>query len=162
MVIALVGDPNPRSLQSAFISNKTSISLARRELADFPEGIVIEIRDLAGDRIQSVRLEHALTLDASNRTALHRLGLMALRKGDYEDAAIFLEKAARLDSEHPGIVKALGFTYVWLGDFERAYVLLNRFSGVSNELEGYAHWWSKIGRPDLATNALAMVAKISD
>jgi hypothetical protein len=153
IILGLTGDVAPQSIRSTFIANQAAVNLARRELAGFPETVVVEIKDLAGDAIQRERLERALMLDAENRTALHRLGLLGLRKGDFIAAAGSLEKAAALDPEHLGIAKALGYTYVWLGEFEKAGTILENFPAAKNELQGYAAYWLEQERADLASNA---------
>jgi tetratricopeptide (TPR) repeat protein len=153
IILGLTHELNPHSVRSMYAANQAAVSLARRELAGFPETVVVEIRDLAGDAIQRERLERALILDGDNRTALHRLGLLELRKGNFVAAADSLEKAAALDPDHTGIAKALGYTYVWLGEFDRADAILAHFPSAKNELKGYASYWSKLERTVLAGNA---------
>lgn len=158
IVIALAGTASPNGLLSKYLSNQAAISLSRRELAGFPGGVVFQIEHLAADGIQRQRLERAIELDRENRTAFHRLGLLELRRGDFQPAALRLEQALSIDPNHQGISKALGYTYVWLGEFEKAETILAGFPAARTEMEGYAHWWSTQDRPDLSENASRMTS----
>ncbi len=137
-----------------------AVEMARVELAGFPEASWE--RDLAPGEFQKARahLDQARRLDPENKTAAHRLGLLALRFGDYEQAAADLEIAAGANPSH-GLAKALGYCYTWLGDFERAGPLLLSVAEARYELRNYSRWWRTQGRPDLAGHAAQMEQRLA-
>ena len=111
-------------------------------------------------RASAGALPVVINIRTANRTANHRLGLLALQRLDFSGAAIFLEKAHQVDSGHRGISKALGLTYVWLGQYEQARALLRDIPEAGRELDTYSWWWTTQNRPDLAEKAADMVKKL--
>jgi hypothetical protein len=147
-------------LLAAWHANMGAVEYARIDLADWPRNQWSsgqEAPALAATRPNFVK---ALSVDAGNRTAHHRLGLLARLERDFETAATELQAARDVDPNHWGINKPLGLTYVWLGDFERAEPLLRTVGGVSRELEVYAWWWGTQQRADLAAFARHMAARL--
>ena len=101
--------------------------------------------------------EKALSYDADNRTANHRLGLIAMLNRDYETAVSYLGTAYQTDPDHRGIIKNLGYSYVWLGEYETAAPLLDLIDESDQELDEYSRWWGQQGRSDLAYRAATMI-----
>jgi thioredoxin-like negative regulator of GroEL len=101
--------------------------------------------------------QQALWYNPAQRTANHRLGLIAMQVRDFEAAARFLVAAHQSDPDHRGIRKALGYTYVWLGQIPKASQLLSILPETEREMSAYIDWWREQGRPDLAEHAQRMV-----
>lgn len=129
-----------------------AVEMAKVELAGFPEVSWDRAYNPAEFLGARAYLEQARRLDPHNRTAAHRLGLLAFQAGDCEQAIVALELAAGADPPH-GLAKPLGYCYTWLGDFERAGPLLLRIPEARYELNIYGLWWGTQNRPDLAERA---------
>jgi len=141
------------SLASVWHSNLAALEQSRSDLA---QGSVFDINTFPTDTRVEQSLLLALELNPSNRTAYHRMGMLALRHGEFERGAMYLEAASTLDPEHPGIAKALGYAYTWLGEIDRAYDIFTHFPETGYELSLYADWWLTQDRHDLAENAAAV------
>ena len=103
---------------------------------------------------------NTLVTDPDNRTALQRLGLIALQRRDYPQAVEYLEAAYILDSAHRGIQKSLGYAYTWNGEVEKAVNLLKFFPEVRRELKIYIRWWGGKNHIDLALAAYAVLQEL--
>jgi tetratricopeptide (TPR) repeat protein len=135
--------------------------MARLELAGFPDN---EWKvDPTRPQLVSAQahLERALAEDASNVTALYRLGALALERDDLNAARMYLEAAYRFDANHRGVRKMLGYVDVWSGDFERAAQLLATIPEAPGEIEVYVWWWKTQGRDDLSALAEQMLAYLA-
>lgn len=144
---------NLKQIRAAWQANLGAVQLAKVELAGFPES------GWAGEEIvphlaaADAALQTALQRDPSNRTANHRLGLIAMYRRDFVSAARLLEAALARSPSHRGIIKALAYCYVWLGDVERAQVFLAQIPEAAEELDVYSWWWQTQDREDLSANA---------
>ena len=132
--------------------------MARAELVGWPTNQWDSGGDLGRFDQATALLERSLALDPNNRTANHRLGLIAMVGREYETAVAFLETAVMETPEHRGIVKSVGYSHVWLGDFDQALVYLRDISESQAEMTIYSNWWNRQNRPDLASKASEMVA----
>jgi len=141
------------SITSVWQSNLAALEQSR---SDMVQGIVFDINTFSSDSRVEQSLLDALELNPNNRTAHHRMGMLALRHGEYERGAMYLEAASALDPEHPGIAKALGYAYTWLGEIDRAYSIFTNFPETGYELSLYANWWLTQDREDLAEYAAAV------
>jgi tetratricopeptide (TPR) repeat protein len=108
------------------------------------------------------QFDRALAYDPDNRTAQHRLGLIAMKTGDYATAVSQLETAYRLSPDHRGIRKSLGYSYVWLGEFDQALDILTPISELPMEMAGFQAWWINRDQPELSDNAEKMGAIFID
>jgi O-antigen ligase len=140
-------------LLSAWYADLGAVHTARVELADFPSG---EWDD--GSRMEALSpavdlFQRALQLNPDNRTAHHRLGLIAMLRRDFSNAVTHLNRAHELDAGHRGIRKALGYSYVWAGQLEEAMAMLAEIPEAKQEMSVYAWWWGTQDRPDLSTHA---------
>ncbi|MEZ4593090.1 MAG: hypothetical protein R3D55_18405, partial [Chloroflexota bacterium] len=97
-------------------------------------------------------------LNPANRTAHHRLGLLAMLAREYDTAVAHLQTAHAVTPEYRGIVKPLGYSYVWLGAYDQAAPLLATIPEAQVEMTVYTSWWQDQERPDLASQATSMVA----
>ena len=149
-------------LRSTWYANLGAVRLAKIELAGFPANAWTESSMLAESGSVEAPLQYALRLDPANRTAHHRLGLIALSQGDFESAAAHLETAYQKSPKHRGIAKALGYSYAWLGEANKARLYLERIPETQSELEAYAWWWQTQGRMDLSANATQLAASIKN
>lgn len=104
--------------------------------------------------------QRALMIDPADRTANHRLGLIAMSERDYESAETYLEAAYREDPNNRGIIKVLGFCTAWLGDYDRSFEFLKQIPEAEQELEVYAWWWQSQGLDDLSLKARMMSAHL--
>lgn len=141
------------------MANLGAVKMAQVELAGWPD---IRPDAIKADAlsIEQELFEQALTYDAKNRTAYHRLGLIAIKERDFDTAELYLSRAYDLDKKHRGIVKALGFVYVWQNKLDEAIPLLLTIPEATYELEIYSNWWRDQDRPDLSQLALKAVTEI--
>lgn len=146
-----------RPLLAAWHANLGAVAHDRIELSGWPRGEWDDGSNAALLGQAEPALQKAIALDASNRTALHRLGSAAMLGRDFPRAIRYLQRAYDSDPRHRGITKALGYGYVWLGESDRAAPLLARIPEARDELEVYAWWWGTQGRKDLAERARHMV-----
>jgi len=153
ITLCLLGAFTWNSLSSIWQSNLAALEQSRSDLA---QAIVFDINTFPSDSRVEQSLLHALELNPNNRTAHHRMGMLALRHGEYEQGAKYLEAASALDPEHPGIAKALGYAYTWLGEIDQAYSIFTHFPETGYELSLYADWWLTQDREDLAEYAAAV------
>ncbi len=159
VLIVAMGFRQP--LMAAFYANRGALRMAQVELAGFPATQAAQPSSTAELSLAQVDFEQALELNPGNRTANHRLGLLAMKKLDFQSAAAALEAAYQSDSGHRGINKALGLSYVWLGRYEQALPLLRTIPESGTELDIYIWWWPTQNRPDLAEKATEMVHRLN-
>ncbi|MBE0410138.1 MAG: hypothetical protein IBX69_10445, partial [Anaerolineales bacterium] len=141
--------------------NLASVEMARIELRDFPRNEWVYSSDvhLMADSVELMR--RALHIDPNLHASYHRLGLIALKQHDFSLALEHLERAYDLHPTHRGIQKNLGYSFVWVGNYPRAKELLIDLPETHLELGNYSHFWRLNSRPDLADNALFMVAELA-
>ena len=141
---------NFRSICSMWYANLGAVELSRVQLEGFPE------RGWQGPAIvpklapAESALLSALAFDPVNRTANHRLGLIAMFRRDFSSAAGYLAAAQQGAPAHRGIIKSLGFSYAWLGDMDNAVSFLKEIPETEKELDAYYSWWKEQGRDDLS------------
>ena len=85
--------------------------MAQKELSGWPEDRSAENRPVKDFQEDRSLFLNALALDPSNRTAHHRLGLLALRDRDFNKAVVHLQAAHEIDrdSRFPWeIIKKMG------------------------------------------------------
>lgn len=144
---------NLNSVRSTWYTNLGAVQLAKVELTGFPNNgwagnDIIPKLDVAESTFHS-----SLQFDPTNRTANHRLGMIAMYRMDFEAAESYLEVAHMQAPNHRGVVKSLGYSYLWSGDFQKAQLLLAQIPEVEQELNVYKWWWSSRGRNDLSDMA---------
>lgn len=132
---------------SAWQSNLGAIEMSRAELANFPSGEWSDGDEVPALASAQARFERAILFDRNNRTAWHRLGLIAMLERDYATAKDALYNAYLLDNGHRGIRKNLAYAYVWTGHPERALPLLLNIPEAYQELATYRGWWIGQGYP---------------
>ncbi len=90
-------------IQAQWFANLGAVQMTRVELAGWPINQWDDGSN-AGKLISAERyLQEALAYNPNNRTANHRLGLIAMVNRDYPSAVTYLESAADRDQNHPGI-----------------------------------------------------------
>jgi len=151
---------NFSTVRSTGSANLGAVQMAKVELAGFPTGKWTEPSILPKLEQANVSFQSALEADPTNRTANHRLGLIAMLRGDYSSAVLYLEKAHQEAPNHRGIIKALGYSYAWLGDIEEASLFLGKIPEARHELGVYSWWWETQGRPDLSEKATLMLSRL--
>ena len=109
-ILLVVGKP----LLAAWHANLGALQMARVELADWPSSASSRMTQIIGTDFDESSFLTALELDPTNRTAHHRLGLVALANGDYVKGVSLLEQAFRSDESHRGVWRPLGYGYIWL------------------------------------------------
>lgn len=137
-------------------SNLGAVAMAQNELAGWPTNEWNKDPDVSDLDSAKDRFLLAVKLDPNNRTAHHRLGLIALQGGQYNEAQDQLGEAYRIKSDHRGIQKTLGYANVWAGSFDQAAQLLAKIPEAEYELSVYAIWWKSLRRVDLARQAKQM------
>lgn len=143
------------SLLSSWYATLGAIEMDRVELANYPSGEWSDGSEAVDLGVAVSQFNRALLYDQDNRTAWHRLGLVAMLDRDFETAADSLYHAYLLDSQHRGIRKSLAYARLWAGDLEQAMPLLQEVPDVELELANYVEWWKSQGRPDLSERAEA-------
>lgn len=146
-------------LYGNILSNIGAVYQSKIELANFPTG-AWENPNLAV-QLQSVEpiYRESLWYNPKSRTAYHRLGLIAMYRGDYQNALDYLNQAHLLDPSHRGIYKNLGYAYLWTGDLQRAFTYLKNIPEATRELEAYLTRWTIEEKPELA-NYTQQILKI--
>jgi hypothetical protein len=150
---------NLNLVRAIWYANLGVIQMAQVELAGFPTDKWTEPTILPDLETAEASFRSALHFDPANRTANHRLGLIAMLRQDFDAAINYLEVAHEQAPEHRGIIKALGYSYVWLGEVERAQMLLSEIPEAEHELSVYDWWWEDHGRDDLSANAALMASR---
>jgi lipopolysaccharide biosynthesis regulator YciM len=135
--------------------------MAKAELAGFPTNQWADPSILPQLEQADAALRTALLSDPANRTANHRLGLIALLRRDFPSAAAFLEEAYRSAPNHRGVIKALGYCYAWLGEMEKARSFLSKIPEARTELDVYTWWWRTQGQPGLADRASTILSELN-
>jgi tetratricopeptide (TPR) repeat protein len=135
-------------------ANLGAVSMAQYELAGWPTNKWNSNPDVS--RLEPARegFQRAIKMNPNNRTAHHRLGLIALQGGQYEEAQDQLGEAYRIDNNHRGIQKAYGYASAWAGNYDQAARILAEIPEAEYELSKYAIWWKHLGRIDLASQAI--------
>jgi tetratricopeptide (TPR) repeat protein len=127
--------------------------MARAQLAGFPANQWEDLQQVEAVAPSIVWFEKAVQYDSHNRTALHRLGLVALLGRDFPTAVSYLERAYRVDSQYRGIRKTLAYSEIWSQNLAQALPLLRQLPEAQGELEAYIGWWGSQDRSDLAALA---------
>jgi O-antigen ligase len=158
IIVALV---NRFELLSTWYSNQGSIAMAKAELAGFPtnqwetKSILPALAPAEIDFLQSLKY------NPNNRTANHRLGLIAMLREDLPSAIAYLEAAYRADPGHRGVMKSLGYAYTWSGQYDKALALLQQIPEARQELETYTWWWTTQNRADFSMKSGLMAKQLS-
>lgn len=143
-----------RPLLSAWYANWGAVHMAQVELDGWPMN-QWDDGTLAG-QVETNAFIQALRWDEANGTALYRLGLVALGRGEFETAVADLEAAHWANPQHRGIIKALGYSYVWTENHNNALPLLQQIPEAGQEMDAYAWWWEQQNQPALAQYAAMM------
>ena len=149
-----------RPLISMIWSNLGSVTLARQELAGWPEATTQLVDSAEARALARLQFDHALTLNPGNETAQYRIGLMAMDARDFSGALAPLRAALAGEPEHRGIRKALAYDLTWLGLPDQSQPLFTGIAEAPQELGVYSWWWGTQGRPDLAALASQMAARL--
>lgn len=133
-------------LAGAVQLNRASIMHHRADLAP---GLSEEQRAiLRGQAAEGFR--QVLEKNPENFGARHRLGMLALIDGNDEEAIDHLELALDRYPLHEGVRKMLGLAYAHHGDVEQAAVQLKGLLNIVQELNYYADYYEREGRPELS------------
>ena len=163
-VILIAASPLILGFRNAVLAqwyaNLGAVMMARVELGRFPAGEWDTGANLSALTLAQTSFERALELDPANKTAHHRLGLIAMLGRDFNVAVTHLEQAYEADSSHRGIRKALGYSYVWAGELDRAVPVLATIPEALQEMRVYVWWWGVQGRQDLAAEAESMAERL--
>jgi len=135
-------------------ANLGALSMAQYELTDWPINEWNKNVDISRLEPASERLQRAVNITPNNRTAHHRLGLIALQGGQYDEAQDQLGEAYRIDNNHRGIQKAYGYASAWAGNYDQAAQILAEIPEAEFELSEYVIWWEHLGQIDLAIQAI--------
>ncbi len=147
-----------RPLLARWYANVGAGQMARVDLAVWPSNNWGGFRSGAAYETAVQHFNQALAYDPDNRTAHHRLGLIAMETGDFSTAVFHLKTARRLSPTHRGVRKSLGYSYVWLGEFDQALDILTPISELPMEMAGYQDWWANHKQSELSDNAGEMGA----
>jgi hypothetical protein len=143
-------------LLSAWYADLGAVRMSQIELYDFPSGKWDDGSQVAALYPAETLFKQSMQQNQNNRTAHHRLGLIAMLRRDFPTAVAYLENAHQLDPMHRGIRKTLSYSYVWSGQPELGFPLLIQIPESIDEMEVYVGWWETQGRIDLALRAEKM------
>jgi len=151
---------NWSSLVSRAYSNLGALRMAQIELQNWPRDrwFIFLVDPRLSDPQDAFK--RSLAFDPNNRTAEHRLGMLAISNLDFQEARLHLETAFQIDPWHRGVRKALGFVYAWQGETVLAEAMLKDIPEAQQELKGYAIWWIRRGEPqfaDLSSETIAVL-----
>jgi tetratricopeptide (TPR) repeat protein len=153
IALLLLANGYRKPLLGAWYANLGSIHMAQVDLADFPSNKWDEGQNLAKLGEAKNLFLNAIKFNPQNRTANHRLGLIAIMEKDFQTGVTYLESAYQSDTKHRGILKALGYCYVWAGQIDQSINFLKAIPEATQELGTYSWWWRTQGRNDLAEQA---------
>lgn len=144
---------------NAWEINRNAIANAQVDLLNYPSG---EWDRRSAETWQPMATAWQLTLasDPDNRTAHHRLGLIALQAHRFSDAVTHLEQGVAQTPQHRGIQKNLGYAYAWQGRSVEGLPYLRAAGVNSAELFAYGHWWKEHQREDLTLTAFQLSQEI--
>jgi hypothetical protein len=142
-----------RPLVASWYANLGAVEMARVELTGFPTGKWDDGENVTALETAVDYFGRTLQFNPANRTAQHRLGLIALLKGEFQTAISHLERAYLQTPGHRGIRKALGYSYAWSGNQQLAARLLEELPETRGELRVYVGWWKQHNRVDLSNQA---------
>jgi tetratricopeptide (TPR) repeat protein len=142
-----------QQLISKWYANLGAVEMARQELENWPLKEWNSSTDVTPLQPALNSFNKSLAFNPNQRTALHRRGLIALQKREFETAQVELAKAHTIDPQHRGIRKSLGYAYVWGGKLEESKHLLREIQEAEFEMGVYSWWWGQQDRGDLARQA---------
>jgi hypothetical protein len=143
-------------------ANIGAVQMAQRELRNWPINEWNDNPDVSALKPAESLFTSALAYNIEQRTARHRLGLIAMQRREFKTAQDELEQANLIDSEHRGIRKSLGYTYVWAGNLDEAGSLLRGIREAEYEMGVYTWWWREQERQDLAWYAKEMSSMLQE
>jgi hypothetical protein len=158
-LLVLVGFWRP--LLATWYADRGAVEMARTDLAHFPVGNWEDPAGMSALAPAESQFQKALRINPRDRTSLHRLGLIAMRQGDFLSAVNQLERAFALDPAARGVRKELGYSYAWTGQIDQAVNILKGIREARGEMDVYSRWWVEHGRPDLAENARRVWERLS-
>lgn len=149
-----------KPILASVYSNLGALQMARTELPLWGKGewVEPELEPLAHSESYFM---YALRFNPENRTANHRLGLIAMYRGDFSMASKYLRVAHQMDPGHYGIWKNLGYSLAWSGNLKEAELILLNLPEAQRELQAYRWWWQKQNRSDLARYAARLEMQFS-
>ncbi len=150
-----------KGLMAQWYANIGSVKMAKIDLANYPANRWYDGGETQRWEPAETYFRRALTYQADNRTAHHRLGLISLMNMDFPAASDHLLKAYQKDSTDRGVIKNLGYSYLWLGEIDKAQVFLTRIPEAKDELDAYVWWWGVHGQPDLANHAYMISPRLT-
>jgi O-antigen ligase len=142
--------PAPRS---AWYANLGAIHMARIQLAGWPTETWEDGSNLPALASSEALFQKSLALNPHNRTANHRLGLIALLRQDFSAAVRFLEAAYQTNPWHRGVIKSLGYALIWKGEIEHGIELLRMIPEAAQEMDAFIFWWRSLERHDISARA---------
>jgi len=149
------------SFLATLYANLGAVKMVITEMANWGNGRWQEPAEAFRLTPSEPLFQQALQYDPGNRTAHHRLGLIALLQGDFDRANEHLLAALETDPGHPGIRKNLGYSLAWSGRLDQAAYYLKPLPEAAGELSVYQWWWRERGRPDLALRAEELLRLLS-
>ena len=149
-----------RPLLSAWYADLGAVAMARIDLKSWGKGAWDDGRNVSALLPAEYLFTQSLQYDNNNRTAQHRLGLIAMLRRDFPTAVLHLEAAHQIDPNYRGIHKSLGYSYAWSGRLDEAAGLLSSIPEAGEELRIYSWWWWTLGHEDLAKNAISVATLI--
>lgn len=156
IVLGIVGYLLQAPLRSTWYANWGAVLMARYDLAKFPSDKWDDGKQVSKLATAENLFQKSLQIQPRSRTALHRLGLIAMLQRNFPKSVSYLEAAHQLDPTHRGIIKALGDSYTWVGQLDAAAQLLMEIPEAQHEMKIYAWWWGTQNRADLSNRAEQM------
>ena len=147
---------------AAYHADLGVVAQARAELGRWPDVSAQEVRR-EGD-LSAAIAEYATALenDAGNRVANHRLGAIALERGDYAKAARLLERAYRAGLGDQIVRGELAIAYVATGQTQQALPLLRAMPDAVSLLAEQRTDWAKNEQNELVARLDAVSLALLD
>jgi len=149
-------------MAAAYHADLGVVAQARAELGRWPDVTAQEVRKEGDLSAAIAEYTTALENDAGNRTANHRLGSIALARGDYAQAAGLLERAYRAGPGDQIVWGELAVAYVATGRTQQALPLLRAMPDAVSLLAEQRADWEKADRPELVNRLDAVSLALLD
>jgi len=147
---------------AAYHADLGVVAQGRAELGCWPDVAAQDVRREGDLSAAIAEYTTALENDAANRVANHRLGAIALARGDYAQAARLLERAYRAGLGEQVVRGELAIAYVATGQTAKALPLLHAMPDAVSLLAEQRTDWAKDDQTELLTRLDAVSLALLD
>lgn len=121
------------------------------------------LSERSGDNVKAKKLyRHILSTEPENRVALHRMGVISGKEGQYDQAVQYLTKATTVDDPSAEVLSDLGYVYYLQHNQELAKTTLERALTEDPDYEAartnLAIVYAELGQYDVALNHFRQIS----